>query len=267
MPKKINVGQLQDDLRTKRLGRSILFCHEIGSTNEWAKELATYGAQEGTVVIAETQTNGRGRLDREWHSPVGGLWFSLILRPKLHPTEAVKLTFVAGLAVTKVLHEIFGLDVETKWPNDVLVNGKKICGILTEMNTTGESVNFVVVGVGVNANFDVEKAFPKELIGVATSLENELRRKVRLEELFGCLLEKLENLYELLINEGFNPILREWKGYAGFLGRLVDVTSATERLTGLALDVDHDGALVIKPKDERIRRIFVGDVSLQTSKE
>ena len=267
MPTKIKVGQLQDGLRTKHLGRSILFSREVGSTNEWAKELAMYGAQEGTVVIAETQTRGRGRLGREWFSPNGGLWFSLILRPKLRPAEAAKLTFVAGLAVAKVLHEMFGLMVETKWPNDVLVNGKKICGILTEMNTTGETVNFVVVGVGVNANFDVEKVFPEELTRVTTSLENELRRKVRLEELFKDLLERLENLYELFIKEGFNPVLEKWKGYAGFLGRRVEVTNPTERLSGLALDVDHDGALVIKLKDERIRRVFVGDVSLQTSKE
>jgi BirA family biotin operon repressor/biotin-[acetyl-CoA-carboxylase] ligase len=267
VPTKIKVGQLQDGLRTKHLGRSILFSCEVGSTNEWAKELAMYGAQEGTVVIAEAQTRGRGRLGREWFSPNGGLWFSLILRPKLRPAEAVKLTFVAGLAVAKVLHEMFGLKVETKWPNDVLVNGKKICGILTEMNTIGETINFVVVGVGVNANFDVEKIFPEELTRVATSLENELRRKVRLEELFRCLLEKLENLYELFVKEGFNPILEEWKGYAGFLGRQVEVTNPTEKLSGLALNVDHDGALVIRLKDERIRRVFVGDVSLQTSKE
>lgn len=267
MATKIRVGQLQDGLRTKRLGRSVLFSCEVGSTNEWAKEMAMYGAQEGTVVIAETQTMGRGRLRREWFSPNGGLWFSLILRPKLRPAEAVKLTFVAGLAVAKVLHEMFGLKVETKWPNDVLVNGKKICGILTEMNTTGETVNFVVVGVGVNANFDVEKVFPEELTRVATSLESELGRKVQLEELFRGLLERLENLYELLIREGFNPVLEEWKGYAGFLGRRVEVTRPTEKLSGLALNVDHDGALVIKLKDERIRRVFVGDVSLQTSKE
>jgi len=267
VPTKIKVGQLQDDLRTKHLGRSILFSREVGSTNEWAKELAMYGAQEGTVVIAETQTRGRGRLGREWFSPNGGLWFSLILRPKLHPVEAAKLTFVAGLAVAKVLHEMFGLMVETKWPNDVLVNGKKICGILTEMNTTGEKVNFVVVGVGVNANFDVEKVFPEELIRVTTSLENELRRKVRLEKLFAGLLETIEKLYELYTRKGFNPVLEEWKGYAGFLGRRVEVTSPTEKLSGQALDVDRDGALVIRLKDERIRRVFVGDVSLQTSKE
>lgn len=157
--------------------------------------------------------------------------------------------------------------VGTKWPNDVLVNGKKICGILTEMNTTGETVNFVVVGVGVNANFDVEKVFPEELIRVTTSLENELRRKVRLEKLFAGLLETIEKLYELYTRKVFNPVLEEWKGYAGFLGRRVEVTSPTEKLSGQALDVDRDGALVIRLKDERIRRVFVGDVSLQTGKE
>jgi len=263
MSAKIRLSQLQDGLRTKRLGRSILFSREIDSTNKSAKELALDGAREGTVVIAETQTKGRGRLGREWVSPTGGLWFSLILRPKLRPSEAVKLTFVAGLAVAKVLREMFDLKVETKWPNDVLVNGRKICGILTEMNTTGETVNFVVVGVGVNTNFDVEKAFPEHLRRVATSLENELGRKVRLEELFRGLLERLENLYELFTKEGFNSILEEWKNHAGFLGRQVEVTSPTEKLSGLALDVDHDGALVLRLEDGTIRRVFVGDTSLR----
>jgi BirA family biotin operon repressor/biotin-[acetyl-CoA-carboxylase] ligase len=260
---KIRIGQLQDSLCTKRLGRTILFSREVDSTNKWAKELTMYGACEGTVVIAETQTRGRGRLGREWVSPTGGLWFSLILRPKLRPAEAVKLTFAAGLAVTKVLREMFGLKSETKWPNDVLVNGRKICGILTEMNTTGETVNFVVVGVGVNANFDVEKALPEQLKKVATSLENELGRKVQLEELFGGLLERLENLYELFTKKGFNPVLEEWKNYAGFLGYQVEVISPTEKLSGLALDVDHDGALVLRLEDGTMRRIFVGDVSLR----
>jgi len=260
---KIRVSRLQDGLRTKCLGRSILFSQIVDSTNDWAKELAMYGAYEGTVVIAETQTNGRGRLGREWVSPSGGLWFSLILRPKLHPIEAVKLTFVAGLAVAKVLREMFGLKGETKWPNDLLVNGRKICGILTEMNTTGENVNFVVVGVGVNANFDVGKVFPEQLKKVATSLENELGRKVQREKLFRVLLERLENLYELFKKEGFKPVLEKWKNYAGFLGHQVEVTSLTEKLGGLALDVDHDGALVLRLEDGTIRHVFAGDVSLR----
>jgi BirA family biotin operon repressor/biotin-[acetyl-CoA-carboxylase] ligase len=261
---KIRVNQLQNGLRTERLGRTILFSREVNSTNEWAKELAMYGAHEGTVVIAETQTKGRGRLGREWISSTGGLWFSLILRPKLRPAEAVKITFVAGLAVAKVLREMFDLKAETKWPNDVLVNGRKICGILTEMNTTGEIVNFVVVGVGVNVNFDVEKVFPEQLRKVATSLENELGRKVRVEELFRSVLERLEDFYEIFTRDGFNPILKEWKNYADFLGHQVEVTSPTEKSIGSALDVDHDGALVLKLENGTIKRVFVGDISLRT---
>jgi BirA family biotin operon repressor/biotin-[acetyl-CoA-carboxylase] ligase len=262
MSAKLNVNQLQNGLCTRRFGRSILFSREVDSTNKWAKELATYGASEGTVAIAETQTKGRGRLDREWVSPTGGLWFSLILRPNLRPAEAVKLTFVAGLAVTKVLREMFDLKTETKWPNDVLVNGRKICGVLTEMNTTGETVNFVVVGVGVNANFDVENVFPEQLKKVAASLEKELGRNVQLEKLFRALLERLESLYEVFIKEGFNPVLEEWKNYAGFLGCKVEVSSSTGKTGGLALDVDYEGALVLRLEDGTVKRVFVGDVSV-----
>jgi BirA family biotin operon repressor/biotin-[acetyl-CoA-carboxylase] ligase len=263
MLRKLSVNQLQDGLRTRRFGRSILFSREVDSTNKWAKELATYGACEGTVAIAETQMKGRGRLDREWFSPTGGLWFSLILRPNLSPTEAVRLTFVAGLAVAKVLREMFDLRAETRWPNDVLVNGRKICGVLAEMNTTGETVDFVVVGVGVNANFDVENVFPKQLKRVATSLEKELGRKVRLEKLFRALLERLENLYELFVKEGFDPILEEWKTYAGFLGCKVEVTGPTGEMSGLALDVDYEGVLVLRLEDGTVKRVFVGDVSVR----
>jgi len=264
MSTKLNVHQLQSGLCTRRFGRNILFSREVDSTNKWAKKLAMYGAGEGTVAIAETQMKGRGRLDREWISPTGGLWFSLILRPNLSPTEAVSLTFVAGLAVAKVLREMFDLGAETKWPNDVLVNGRKICGVLAEMNTTGETVNFVVVGVGVNVNFDVENVFPEQLKEVATSLEKELGRKVKLENLFRALLERLESLYELFIKEGFDSILEEWKNYAGFLNRHVEVTGPTEKLSGYALDVDHEGALVLRLENRTIRHVFVGDISLRT---
>jgi len=263
MSRKLSVNQLQDGLRTRRFGRSILFSREVDSTNKWARELATYGADEGTVTIAETQTKGRGRLNREWISPTGGLWFSIILRPNVSPTEAVRLTFVAGLAVTKVLREMFDLRAETKWPNDVLANGRKICGVLAEMNTTGETVNFVVVGVGVNVNFDVENVFPKQLKRVATSLEKELGRKVELENLFRALLERLENLYELFVEEGFNPILEQWKNYAGFLGCKVEVSSPTGKMSGSALDIDDEGALVLRLEDGTVKRVFVGDVSVR----
>lgn len=260
---KLNVDRLQEGLLTKRFGIRLIFLREVGSTNDFAKRLAGYGAVEGTVVIAETQTAGRGRLDREWVSPKGGLWFSVILRPKLRADEAVRLVFVAGLAVAEVLHEMYGSKVETKWPNDVLVNGRKVCGMLAEMNTTAENVNFVVVGVGINANFDVKKALPEELWEDATSLQNEFGRKVRLEELFRALLEKLDNIYEQFLKEGFDPVLEKWKKYAGFLGHHVEVTSETEKLRGLALDVDHEGALVLRLEDGTVNRVFVGDISLR----
>ena len=208
---KLNVTLLQEGLQTRSLGRNIFFSHAVDSTNNLAKKLAEIGACEGTVAIAEMQTAGRGRLDREWISPRGGLWFSIILKPKLRVAEAVKLVFVAGLAVVEVLHELYSLKAETKWPNDVLVNGKKICGILAEMNTTRETLNYVVVGVGVNANFDAEKTFPESLRDVATSLEDELGKKIKLEELFKALLERLKSCYDLFTEKGSAPILTKWK--------------------------------------------------------
>jgi BirA family biotin operon repressor/biotin-[acetyl-CoA-carboxylase] ligase len=169
---------------------------------------------------------------------------------------------MASLAVAEVLRELYGLKVETKWPNDVQVSGRKICGILTEMSTMGEKVNYVIVGVGINANF-MKKAFPENLKTVATSLQDELGRKVKLEELFRALLEKLEHFHELLMREGVEPILAEWKKRASFLGCQVEVASGTERWAGLALDVENDGSLVLRLEDGTMKRVFVGDVTLR----
>jgi BirA family biotin operon repressor/biotin-[acetyl-CoA-carboxylase] ligase len=263
---RLKIDKIQENLQTKKLGKKIIYLHEIGSTNDLAKELANCGASEGTIVIAETQTAGRGRLNRKWFSPKGGLYFSVILRPKLKAKETIKLVFVAGLAVAEVLHENYGLNVETKWPNDVLANGRKACGILSEMKTKGEEVNYMVIGVGINVNVNVKKEFPEELKTVATSLENELGRKVRLEELLKLLLEKLDSLYEKFLEEGFLQVLKRWKEYAGFLGKEVEVIDEVKRLHGLALDVDDEGSLVIKLEDGTVKRIFVGDVSLKIKK-
>ena len=264
MSAKINVDKLQEGLCTKRLARSIFFRREVTSTNDWAKELALLGAAEGTVTIAETQTTGHGRLGRKWVSPKGGLWFSLILRPELTPSKAFTITYAAGLAVAEVLRELCGLRAETKWPNDVLVSGRKVCGILSETNVTGNRVNYVVIGIGINGNFDPQKAFPDEVGRTATSLQHELGRKVSLEGLFGGLLEKLESTYEQLLSEGFEPILKRWKKHAGSLGRQVEVATETEELRGVALDVDNEGALVVRLEDGTVTRVFVGDVTFRT---
>jgi len=263
MPLKIKVEKVQEELRTHFIGKYIFFTREIGSTNDWAKELAEMGAPEGTVAIAGTQTAGRGRVGRRWHSPKGGLWFSVILKPDLKPSETVKLVFWASLAVAETLRELYGLKAEAKWPNDVLVNGRKICGILSETKTVGEKVDYVVVGVGVNANFKVENELPPELWETATSLETTLGKQVALEHLLKALLEKLENLYQTFLKEGFALILAKWKTYTSFLGCEVEVYSGNEKLEGLASDVDEEGALVLRLRDGSLKRVFAGDLSLK----
>lgn len=262
MAARINVNRLQEGLHAKRFGRSIILLREVGSTNDLARELAGYGADEGTVVMAETQTTGRGRLNREWLSPKGGLWFSIVLRPKLQPDEVAKLVFVASLAVAEVLRTSYGLKAETRWPNDVLVKGRKVCGILAETKTTGETVNFVVIGIGINVNFNVRKALPPELWQSAASIKDESGRKVELESLTCTILENLESLYDSFLKNGFGPVLERWKKLANFLGRKVEVTSQTEKLNGSAYDVDESGALVLRLVDGTFKRVFVGDVSL-----
>lgn len=238
----------------------MLFTRVTGSTNEWAKELARLGASEGTITISETQTHGYGRNMRKWVSPNGGLWFSLILRPELRPREAQKLAFVAGLAVAEVLYELYGLRTETKWPNDVLVNGRKICGILSEMCTYGDKTSFVIVGIGVNASFD-PGVLPKLIRPVVTTLKNELGRSIQLEQLLKALLEKLETLYNLFIKKGFNPILREWKIHATFLRKMVEVSDQCKSMCGLAWDIDQEGALILKLHDGTLKRFIAGSVS------
>jgi BirA family biotin operon repressor/biotin-[acetyl-CoA-carboxylase] ligase len=266
MPNTLSVEKIQDGLKSKLFGKYVFFAREVGSTNDWAKELAELGAPEGTVAMAETQTAGRGRLGRKWHSPRGGIWFSIILRPNIKPSEAVCLVFLASLAVAETLRELYGLKVETMWPNDVLVNGCKVCGTLSEMKTVGEKVEYVVIGVGLNANIDVKKELPPELWETATSLEEELGRKIALETLFKALLEKMEKLYQTFLEKGFAKVLAKWKTYAAFLGREVEVHGVGGRIEGQAIDVDDEGALVLRLKHGELKRVLAGDVSIKIGK-
>jgi len=260
VPAETKLDKFRQSLRTTRFGKCVFFAREVKSTNDWARKLAKMSAKEGTVTIAQTQTAGRGRLERRWVSPRGGLWFSIVLRPSEKASEAAKLVFVASLAVAEVLHEKYGLRTETKWPNDVLVDGKKICGILAEMNTKGERVNYVILGIGVNANFRANDALPESVKTNATSIEKEFGKKIRLKSLLKALLERTETIYDGYLETGFSPLLEKWKTYARFLGRRVVTTDREERLNGLALDIDIDGALILKLEDGTRRRILIGDL-------
>ena len=264
--KPISLRKIKENIQTKLIGKTIHCFSEVTSTNDLAKEMASIRAKEGTVIIAETQTHGKGRFGREWASPRGGVWLSIVLRPKLPPKDVPKLTLTASLAVAKIISQLFNLKTEVKWPNDVLINGKKVCGILTEASTRGSKTNFVVVGIGINANVDLD-SFPAEVRENATSLKHELKREIDREEFIHNLLETMEHYYVILTEGRFNLILEEWKGLCGFLGSHVEVFGLAEKIEGLAVDVDESGALIIRLEDGTLRKVFSGDVSLKCDKE
>jgi BirA family biotin operon repressor/biotin-[acetyl-CoA-carboxylase] ligase len=229
-----------------------------------AKLFAQKLLRDGTVVIAERQTKGRGRLNREWVSPPKGLWFSIVLRPRVEARHLPKLTLLASVAVAKTLRRLYGLKAEIKWPNDVLVNDRKVCGILTEAETKGESAEFAVVGIGINANFDLS-ALPKSLEDSSTTLKHELKREIRCEVLLGSLLEEMESLYELFSRERFDQLLDEWRSLASMLGVSVEIRVDEEKIRGQAINIDQNGALILRSKDGVTRTVAFGDLTVLKS--
>lgn len=256
----IKLLRVREGLKTKILGCSILWFRRLTSTNYLAKELALKGAREGTVIVAETQTSGRGRLKRKWRSPEGGLWISIILRPKAEPKHTPKLTLMASVAVVKTITQLFSLKAEIKWPNDVLINQKKVCGILTEATTKGNAVQFTILGIGINANFSLS-SFPIGLRDSTTTLQEELKKEIELEALLLTLLEEIELYYGLFTKEKFDVILKEWRNQASFLGSYVEVASDNEKFKGWAADIDNDGALIVKLRDQTVRKVTSGDIA------
>jgi BirA family biotin operon repressor/biotin-[acetyl-CoA-carboxylase] ligase len=250
-PDKLYVAEVRNGLQTRLIGCKVVHFETTTSTNIVARELAEEGAAEGTVVIAETQTRGKGRLGRQWITQPGGAWLSLVLKPGIDPAHAANVTLLAAVSVTKALRER-GVEAVIKWPNDVLVNGKKICGILTEMSAETDAVNFIVLGIGVNVNNDV----PLE---TATTLKAELGQKVDRVKFVQGLLESLEEDYLTFREQGFTPILWSWRRYSDTLGRPVEVTYQGEIIRGVAQDIADDGSLIVKTKDGSVRKIVSGD--------
>ena len=249
---------------TSPLAQGYEICHydTVSSTNDVAKELARRGCKEGIVVLADEQTRGRGRLNRHWVSPKGGIWLSIVLRPRISPTEASRITFIASSAVAETLRQLYVLDPAVKWPNDVLIAGRKVCGVLTEASTKGDTVQFVVVGLGINANVDLQ-AFPSLVRRDGTTLKRELGHKVELRTLTKTLLQNFDYRYARLREGAWQGLLQEWKSRAAFLHESVSVTSIGEHLHGEAVDIDEDGALLIRLETGVVRRVLAGDLKLR----
>jgi BirA family biotin operon repressor/biotin-[acetyl-CoA-carboxylase] ligase len=224
---------------------------EISSTMDAARQLAKRAAREGTIVIAEVQTRGRGRLSREWLSPEGGIYFTLILRPRISPAYAPRVNLMAGIAVVVTMKELYGLKAELKWPNDVLIEGRKVCGILAEMDAEMDIVNFVNVGIGINGNTSIAR-FEK----TATSLKYALGREISRKEFLSALVVEIERWLPSLMKP---DLLEEWRRLSATLNKEVRVTSLGEEVTGQAIDIDTTGALIVKGKDGSLRTVLVGD--------
>ncbi|NWF77642.1 MAG: biotin--[acetyl-CoA-carboxylase] ligase [Chloroflexi bacterium] len=233
------------------LEQRIYYFAEISSTMDAARELAKKGAEEGTIVIAETQTRGRGRLSREWLSPEGGIYFTLILRPRISPAYAPRINLMAAVAVAATIRKLYRLKAELKWPNDVLVAGKKVCGILAEMDAEMDVVNFVNVGIGINANTPI-----RQLGKTATSLKDALGKEISRKELLSALLIEIEQRQPLLMKA---DLLEEWKKLSVTLNKDVRIISLGEEVIGQAIDIDATGALIVKGKDGSVRTVLVGD--------
>lgn len=257
-----NKRELEQGLKTKTMGQSIYFYEETDTTNNRARELALEGAPEGTLVVAEKQTAGRGRRGKVWESPLGtGIWMSLVLRPQIMPAEASVLTLLCGLATAEAIEAETGLSAGIKWPNDILINGKKAVGILTEMDCEMSEVHFVIPGIGINVN---TASFPPEIADIATSLYLECGKTVSRRRLVHKVLERLEEHYETFLRTGsFAAMLEDYRKHCITLGKEAHVLGR-EPFFAEALDITPEGELLVRRADNgKEEVVFSGEVSIR----
>lgn len=261
VPEMLLPAEIREGIETNVFGRKeIVYFTELESTNRKAKEMAAQGASEGTLVVAETQTRGRGRIGRSWYSPFqAGIYASLILRPKLPPNETPKITLVTGVSVAEALLAVTSLRPDIKWPNDILVRGRKICGILTETSTEMDAIDFVVVGVGINVN---TREFPDDLKEIATSVYLETGKTFDRVMLLQEFLLQFERLYATFLHSGFESIGKRWGELSILLGKDVTVHMIDRTCKGRVMKLDRDGALIIRGKSGELEKIYSGDIHI-----
>lgn len=241
-----------------RIGRIVHFFREVDSTNEVAKGLAKR-SEEGTVVIAETQTKGKGGLGRNWFSPPGGIWMSIILKPDLPPSESPVLNLIISLSVAKAISEL-GVEAKTRWPNDVVIKGKKVAGILAEADFN-EHTNWVVVGIGIDTNVD-PNSFPSDIRERTTSLKKELEREIDNHSLIQRIFRQIDIDYSRLRRGSLGELLHEWKSCSDMIDRSVEIKVQNEKLIGIPVDIETDGSLLIRTENGTVKRAIIGECTL-----
>ncbi len=258
LPEEIKLG-----LNTRNMGKQVVHFDEVSSTQDVAAELAIGGAAEGTLVIAEMQTKGRGRKGRSWTSlSSGGIYFSLILRPKLMPSEVIQIPLIAGVALTKAIGENTQVQPKIKWPNDLFIGTRKVGGILTEMSAEIDGVNYVVLGIGLNVNMSAS-LLDKYISNVATSLIDECSAYTSRAKLVQSFLYEFEQIYTKYLVSGFGSVRDEWKAFNNTIGSWVKISDGAKDIEGEAIDIDNEGFLLVRKENGDISRIISGDVSLR----
>jgi len=253
---------LQSRLTGRKIGCRLHYEDTVDSTNRVAMELARRGAPEGTVVLADCQTAGRGRLQRSWQSPPGcNLYLSVILRPAIPPHDAAQITLLAGVAVAEAISAVCPERVGIKWPNDLLIGGRKVCGILTETRMAAGGIDSVIVGVGLNVNMERADFDPAHR-ETATSLREETGRDHSREDLLLLLCERFEGWYEILERNGFAAVREGWLARAEMTGKRIRVLFGDEMREGMFAGIDRDGALLIADERGVVSRITAGDATI-----
>lgn len=255
----IKRDEISKNLNTKYIGKNIYIFNEVMSTNTIAKFLSMNGVGNGAVVISEKQTKARGRSGKNWESPLGGVWLSIILNPNVNHSKIPLITLATGVAVENTLKRIGVKNAEIKWPNDILIHGKKVCGILTEAITSFNTIESVIIGVGIDANISIEN-FPEELRENMTTLNDEIGEKVDENLLIKLFLEEFEKISEQFINEEYETILKEWRKNSYTIGKIVEVHEPFSKpYDGYVLGISRDGSLVVEKIDGTLEKVISGE--------
>ncbi|MCD9021162.1 biotin--[acetyl-CoA-carboxylase] ligase [Cohnella silvisoli] len=259
-PSRLSVHELLPKINTRNFGRNLRLLDVVASTQDELRRLAEEGASEGTLVIAEQQTSGRGRMGRSWVSPAGkGVWMSLLLRPPVPLPLTPQLTLLAAVALSRAISRVVPVTIGIKWPNDLLVNGKKISGILLESAAEDERLRYVVVGMGISVNLDAED-YPEELLPKAVSLKMASGEAVNRSDLIAIILEEFERLYGLYLEQGFAPIRSLWEAHAVTLNNQTTLNTPQGPVHGVPRGLDDMGGLKVELADGSYRTVYSGEV-------
>lgn len=259
----IEACEISEGLNTKYIGKNLYTYNEVGSTNTIAKYLAGNGIENGSVVISEKQNNGRGRSGKSWQSPLGGIWLSIILNPNVNTSKIPLITLATGVAVAKTLEKIGIENPEIKWPNDILINGKKVCGILTEAVSNLNTIEEVIVGVGIDANLSIAD-FPHDLQDITTTLKEELKKEIDENIVIKLFLEEFEKIYELYNHGRFEDILNEWRKHSYNIGKIVEVRKPHHKsYDAYVVGITKDGALVVEKADGSLEKVVSGECKVK----